>query len=335
MHTTLALGMGPLPAMVDQSAGLPALERIFGRAGLPLGIVDELNSRIPLVSLHRLFEAAAREVGDECFGLRVGLRMDPLSYGAWGRYVAGGRTLGGSLRRTVRTLWMLQGGTRFSLEQIDGHVVWRYSRAAIALEDRRQHSLHVLPALVSLVRRHLGRDWLPSWIEFDFARPLRRAAIEEVFPVETRYGSAAVGIAIPAAAISARLIEEWNDDRPVTYSDLLAAEDFASGRELRDIAGLIGMRLLDGEDDLDGLAHRLGLGPRTLQRRLALHGTSYRALLDRAKLIRAMSLLRETDLSVTQIALALGYQESPNFTRAFKKMSKSTPTEFRSCLANL
>jgi AraC-like DNA-binding protein len=48
-----------------------------------------------------------------------------------------------------------------------------------------------------------------------------------------------------------------------------------------------------------------------------------------------MSLLRETDLSVTQIALALGYQEPPNFTRAFKKMSRSTPTEFRSCSASL
>jgi AraC-like DNA-binding protein len=327
--------MGPLPALVDRFAGFPALERAFRRSGLPLGVLDQRNTRIPLESMHTLFEAAAREVGDEYLGLNVGLRMDPFTYGDWGRYVSDGRTLGEALRRIVRTLWIHQGGARFTLHVRDEHAVWRYWRPTIAPENRRQHSLHVLPPNISLVRLYLGEAWLPSWIEFDFPQPARRAPVERAFPVEARYGRDAMGIALPVAALSAPRRDPSLDGRRVTYTDLLAAEDFASGRELRDIYGLVGMRLLDGEDDLDGLARRLGIGPRTLQRRLALHGTSYRALLDRARLIRAMSLLRETDLSVTQIALALGYQEPPNFTRAFKKMSRSTPTEFRSCSAGL
>ncbi len=47
---------------------------------------------------------------------------------------------------------------------------------------------------------------------------------------------------------------------------------------------------------------------------------------------RAKHLLSDRDLSVTQIALTLGFQETSSFTATFRKFAGRTPTEFRRAL---
>jgi len=47
---------------------------------------------------------------------------------------------------------------------------------------------------------------------------------------------------------------------------------------------------------------------------------------------RAKHLLSDHDLSVTQIALTLGFQETSSFTATFRKFAGRTPTEFRRAL---
>lgn len=80
---------------------------------------------------------------------------------------------------------------------------------------------------------------------------------------------------------------------------------------------------------IDVFAERLHLSERTLARRLAGHGTSYRQILDKVRKTHATQLLTDTELTVEQIAELLGYHESANFCRAFKKWLGSTPSEFR------
>ena len=65
------------------------------------------------------------------------------------------------------------------------------------------------------------------------------------------------------------------------------------------------------------------------QRGLRREGLDDRTLLDMAKRIRAQSLLIETTLPVTEIALALGYSDHGNFSRAFKRLVGVAPAAFR------
>ena len=44
---------------------------------------------------------------------------------------------------------------------------------------------------------------------------------------------------------------------------------------------------------------------------------------------RARSLLQEPALSVTQIGIQIGFQETSSFTRAFRRFTGLTPTEYR------
>jgi AraC-like DNA-binding protein len=78
------------------------------------------------------------------------------------------------------------------------------------------------------------------------------------------------------------------------------------------------------------LARRTGLSVPQFNRRFrALAGTSLRQFVISRKIERALQLLRETDLSIAQIAEALGYTDVFFFHRQFRKEAAATPHSFR------
>jgi AraC-like DNA-binding protein len=84
-----------------------------------------------------------------------------------------------------------------------------------------------------------------------------------------------------------------------------------------------------GYRSLDEVAARLKTSPRTLKRKLAAGGTAYSALLDDARLERACRLLEGDGLSLDEVAETLGYSDTANFTRAFRRWTQTTPAAYR------
>jgi AraC-like DNA-binding protein len=73
----------------------------------------------------------------------------------------------------------------------------------------------------------------------------------------------------------------------------------------------------------------MALSRRTFNRRLAEAGITFKNALDTVRFEVAQQLLRETQLSVTQIAAALGYAEAGPFIRAFRRWSGFSPGSWR------
>jgi AraC-like DNA-binding protein len=84
-----------------------------------------------------------------------------------------------------------------------------------------------------------------------------------------------------------------------------------------------------GDGTATGVARRLALSNRTLQRRLAAERTSFQAVLLHTRHALARSYLNRPDVSVGEIALLLGYDEPSSFYRAFRRWSGVTPQEAR------
>jgi len=107
-------------------------------------------------------------------------------------------------------------------------------------------------------------------------------------------------------------------------------------RELAEVvdAGLPGrIRALlsesDGSRSLDDVAKQLRLSSRTIKRKLAERGTTFSELRDDLRRQRALLLLDNRELSISDVAARLGYSELPNFTRAFRKWTGKTPLAYR------
>lgn len=129
-------------------------------------------------------------------------------------------------------------------------------------------------------------------------------------------------------------------DRPVVYSDPITwamAERLVTA-ELSENGGRVGLleevrsRLSQSParyGSIDSLARELQTSPRSLRRSLRSMGTSYQELLGQARCERAVSCLRETGMSVQELATHLGYDDVRSFRRAFKRWTGSTPAAYR------
>ena len=117
------------------------------------------------------------------------------------------------------------------------------------------------------------------------------------------------------------------------YMDGLAEEVLASlareGSLLEQIRRTIWMDLSGGRVSLKAVARRLGMGARSLQRRLKNEGTSFMGVLDDLRHEMAVQLLHDDRVAVYEIAFLLGYSDPSTFFRAFRRWEGKSPHEYR------
>ena len=80
---------------------------------------------------------------------------------------------------------------------------------------------------------------------------------------------------------------------------------------------------------MEDVARKLGVTDRTLRRQLQQYGLTYQELIADYRHQQACRLLRESRLTIEQIAWELGYADPSNFGRAFRKWEGMSPKAYR------
>jgi AraC-like DNA-binding protein len=156
---------------------------------------------------------------------------------------------------------------------------------------------------------------------FDLS-PLARALVTECGPwgdVDEPLPAYAETLFTALAAVTWRLAEQPS---PVVVP---------AGRspELRRALALTQERL-GGEIRFEDLAGEVGLVPRSLARRFEDEtGMTWRAVLRRMRVLRAIEELAAGDTPVTKIAFSVGYSSLSAFNAAFRDLTGRTPTDYR------
>jgi AraC-like DNA-binding protein len=88
-------------------------------------------------------------------------------------------------------------------------------------------------------------------------------------------------------------------------------------------------RVGGGDTRIQTVARALATSARSLQRRLAAAGVSYRKLLDVTRKAAAERYLSDSRLSIGEVAYLLGYSEPAAFNRAFRRWCNERPQAYR------
>jgi AraC-like DNA-binding protein len=175
----------------------------------------------------------------------------------------------------------------------------------------------------------LGRPFRPLRLDLRIPRPENPAPYEAFADAPITFGAPRNAIVTPAAVLEQSLPQADRHTMQVCEREcrLLLARRADSGFAAR--VGELLMQWPDGIPDMGVAAAALHVSTRTLRRRLAVEGTSYRRLVDGARHARAVEMLSTFGLGVDQIAVRLGYADAAAFIRAFRRWTGATPGAYR------
>lgn len=323
-------GFGPLPTLLEAGCGTRSLERVFQSEGVPLNLAFAEETWIPLRSLMGLMERSAEETSDELFGLHLGQAMRPEDFGLWARYALCASDLRTMIERAIRALPFHESVSKFALDIYEGLAHWSYIFYETESVGRRHNIDHALWPMLTALRYYLGPDWTPLRIEFNYERPLYWRQIEERFGAPVVFDRPRNALIFDSHLLTSPAIHRTPLVEHVTFTDLESNISRRPPRTIDEAAReLIRARLAETHTDIEGVARLLGMGPRSLQRKLSGEGFTYRDLLEQVRMERALNLISESPGSITDIAFNLGYRDSTSFTRAFRRWNGYPPSQVR------
>lgn len=190
-------------------------------------------------------------------------------------------------------------------------------------------------ALVQFARDMTGSRIAPAAVDFINPRSADTAAYEAYFDCPVSFGREVVTrvvlptrlLALPLRRPDQALRELLEREARERLSALPDRDDLR-----RDVRRAVLRLAREARPDLPGVAAALGLSERTLHRRLAGRGVSFRRLRDETLLRAAEDYLADLGLRLADVALLLGYSEQSAFNRAFRRWTGRTPGAYRATL---
>lgn len=302
--------------------GAPA-DLHFRRQGLPTTCEDP-DAFVPLQAAWALFDSAARSV-DPSLGWHVGrfvgdhnlnrtllskLEHAPTLYEALTQFV----------RLSSAEASHLQLGIR---ERGDDLVLFTHYPDMKGVSGYHVSQSYQLGVILGVIRHFTGKDWIPG--EIGIENPVAPAVAEEFFPgCRVATGRRVGYVTIPRSCLHlpASRCDSGEDDE----SPLLLTKDFDYLDTLRVV---LTPHLTEGYPDTSLAASLMGTSVRTLARRLSDSDLAYRTFIDRIRFEEARKLLENTTEPITEVAGAVGFDDSSNFARMFRRIAGISPREFR------
>jgi AraC-like DNA-binding protein len=184
--------------------------------------------------------------------------------------------------------------------------------------------------ILSLMRDVMGASFSPKEVALAFSRPNDFGLAKHFRECKIVFGRPVNEFIFDATWLnaSARLGDRTSYALVESLCDRLIAEM----SQLAGVAGTVRAVLLQDlgrRPSLTAVASRLKISERTLRRRLAQQGVSFRSLLGELRAQLAVRYLRETSMNNDDVAVAIGFRDPATFRHAFRRWTGRSPSAFR------
>ncbi|MFD4353323.1 AraC family transcriptional regulator [Nocardia sp. NPDC058518] len=266
-------------------------------------------------------------------GLEVGLRYHLTTHGIWGFALVSSPTIREAIDVGLRFFDLTFSlGTVRAREAPDGDLQLLLDAPDVPRPLRRFFVERDVAAILTIQREVLPRPLTARRIEFAFPSPADGVSrYREILGVVPVFDAPETVIVVDAEVMDLPLPQ--SNPHTMTMAVAQCRELLTRRRGRTGCAGRVRDLLLTeiaAPPDADRVAEAMNMSGRTLRKRLAAEGTSYRTLLDEVREHLAEELLITARLPVEQIAHRLGYVEVSSFSQAFRRWKGVGPREFRS-----
>jgi AraC-like DNA-binding protein len=297
----------------------------------------ELVSRSLLLSYQQTRSLILRvldQLGDPALGIAAGACQSPVSWGLPGLAMLTFPTLGEAVHFGIEH--QIEAGALVE------HRLVEAGRAMHIDVSPKIFDLAIAPYIIEealagalAVGRYLAGEALtPLRVEFAFDGHGHESACRRFFGCPVSFNRARNRMSLESRWLKAPL----RGYDPVTCvavrSEIAALIKRPQGRH--DLIESLANQLRFGIEEQprqDELARMINLSGRSVRRRLASQGTNFRSLRDDARHERAVDLLKNSTMSIAEIAQAAGYADARAFRRAFQRWTGQLPSSVRNTSA--
>lgn len=307
---------------------------IFSDIGLSTDIDKNFSNRISKEQLVTLLQDCVATTLDEALPLETGKQLHPTMFHHIGMSSLASDSLFDLFSRINRFRSLISDD--FSVEvhreedttkiRVHEKVDTCFSETAPALLIKDA----ILAAILRAIRIVFDPDFVPNAI-FTERNPsdVAKTKFDKYFGSPIHYKAVHTEL-----EISNKLMDE---KLPGANPELAKAYDEASLEQLVDlqksnltakVESYIISDLIGCSASKEYVASLMHMSPRTLQKKLQKEGTSFKEILEGVRRRLAITLLRDESKTVGEVAVLLGYSNTANFSRAFKKWTGSYPANY-------
>ncbi len=302
--------------------GLPA-ERYLERARIPVQIREDPVGFVPGRSAWTFMGEATRSEGPRDFYVDIA-RLSDWRRGAWVRPLAHAVTLRDAIQGMCASYVREVAMVRLGLD-VNGPLAWFWRRRIADVrgwDGNEPAEQYMLSFMLEAIRAAAGSDWPPERLKLESSSSGWAAATTALPGVRIQFDQTQLAVAIPVPMLSLP-ISIAPHPAPTLEGEPPAEDLQGSLRQVLKpwIAG--------GLPSQELAAELVGTSPRSLRRRLAEEGTSWRAVVHHLVFARAVVRLQEDRASVREIAEELGYSNAAHFTRFFRRRAGVPPSAYR------
>ena len=292
--------------------------------------VVDFGETMALADFVGMLERIAQETGVHSLGWKVGEAVELPHYGDIWKAVDSSQTLGAALRQMCTYFDLLQDLTELRLIEEGEFVALSYRILDPTIWPRHQDAMYTLAIKARMI--FAANDFPEHEAEIFLETPDRAMAeqLERASGLTCHPGAETNMIRFPAKHLALKMKPRQPAD-PSKISGLakLLKEKKRAKLVEDKVRATVYSRLGRGTVSQSSVAAELGLSDRTLRRQLAAHNTSFQAIVDDCRIRQAvLEITRQNTVSISEIALRLGYSEHSTFSRAFSRCMGMPPQTY-------
>ncbi len=306
-------------------------DRLLAVHGVDRSELADPDQEISLNVIAAILDAAAEECGDPCLGLHWAEACKPGAAGVLAYLLLNADSVRTAINAVVRYVHLNISPIDVSFEEGDGigRITWRFPPSLTA--PRTQYASCLMTLLIMRLRHIAGAKWYPLGVDLEHRELACRDEVLRVLGPNVRYDC---GVNI--LHVRESVLDRTRDDADERLFNLirnLGDRMLEERRTENDLVGQVKRVIVslieEGDVSLEDVALDMDLTVRALQYRLSAASTTFETLFQETRRDMAEIYMRDSDLTLTEIALMLGFSELSAFTRAAGKWFGVTPRERR------